>query len=113
MTKKWTPLKQKIEKIQIGSNPFHIITRIQFPIQLVVAHTIYQAQGLTFDPSGVTKHNLTYVALSRVCSKKHFYLLSPLLHKNFQLDTLVHEEMHHLKTNYTIQNNNRFFNILS
>ncbi len=28
-------------EIQIGSNPIHIIIRIQFPIQLVVDHTIH------------------------------------------------------------------------
>jgi hypothetical protein len=61
--------KQKIAKIQIGSNPSHIITRIQFPIQLVIACTIHQTQGLTFDrfafdPSGITNHNLTYITLS-------------------------------------------------
>jgi hypothetical protein len=32
--KKWTPIKQKITKIQIDSNPCHIVTLIQFPIQL-------------------------------------------------------------------------------
>ncbi len=45
--KKWTPIEQKNVEIQINSNP--IITRIQFPIQLVVGRIIHQAQGLTFD----------------------------------------------------------------
>ncbi len=90
---KWTKIKQKIVEIQIGSNPFHIIIRIQFPIQLVATHTSHQAQGLTlnclaFYPSGVTKHGLTYIALSQVCSKKHLYILSPWLNKNFEVNTL-------------------------
>jgi hypothetical protein len=38
---KWTPIKQKITKIQIGSNPSYIITRIQFPIQLIATHIIH------------------------------------------------------------------------
>ncbi len=67
--KKWTAIEQKIAKIQIGSNLSHIITRIQFTIQLTATRTIHQAQGLTlhrltFDPSGITKHGLTYTALS-------------------------------------------------
>jgi ATP-dependent exoDNAse (exonuclease V) alpha subunit len=62
------PIDKKWTKLQIGSNPSHIITRIQFPIQLVTTRTIHQTQGLTFDrlafdPSGVTKHGLTYTAI--------------------------------------------------
>jgi hypothetical protein len=61
----------KITKIQIGNDPSSIIIRIQFPIQLVVAHTIHQTQGLTlnhltFNPSGITKHGLTYTTLFQV-----------------------------------------------
>ncbi len=70
---KWIPIKQKIAEIQISSNPSHIITRIQSPIQLILAHIIYEAQGLTLDPSGVTKHSLIYIALSQVCFKEYFY----------------------------------------
>jgi len=55
-------------KIQIGSNPFHVITRIQFPIHLFARCTIHCAQGLTlnrleFNQIGVTKHGLTYTTL--------------------------------------------------
>jgi hypothetical protein len=58
----WTPI-EAISK-QIGSNSSHIITKTQFPIQLVVAHIVHQAQGLTidyltFDPNNVHKHGLT------------------------------------------------------
>ncbi len=54
----WTPIEPMFKDIQIGSNSTYIITRMQFPIQLVVACTIHQAQGLTydhltFDPNGV------------------------------------------------------------
>ncbi len=101
--KKCTLIKQKIAEIQLGSNPFHIIIRIQFPIQLVATHTSHQVQGLplnclAFYPSGVTKHGLTYIALSQVHFKEHLYLLSPWLKKNLQVNTLVQEEMHCLKT---------------
>ncbi len=33
----------------MGSNPIHIITRIQFLIQLTTRCTVHHAQGLTFD----------------------------------------------------------------
>ncbi len=101
--KKWITIKQKNVQIQIGSNHFHIIARIQFPIQLATTCTIHQTQGLTLDhftfgPTNITKHGLTYIALSWVHSKKHLYLLSPLSNKNFQVNILIHDEMHQLKT---------------
>jgi hypothetical protein len=87
----------------MGNNPSHIITRIQFPIQLVVARTIHYAQGfkldhLAFGLTSVTKHGLTYTSLSHIHSKKHLYLRSPLTNKTFQVDTLVQEEMHRFRT---------------
>jgi len=90
--KKCTPIKQKI--IQSSNNPFHIIIGIQFPIQLAITCTIHRAQGLTFDhlafdPSGITKHGLTYTTLFQVRSKEHIYLLFPLPNKNFQVDKCI------------------------
>jgi hypothetical protein len=86
----WTPIEPISKDIQIGSNFFHIITRKQFPIQSVVACTIYWAQGLTldyltFNPTNVYKHNLSYTTLSHVKKKEIFYLLQPLQMKNFKL----------------------------
>jgi len=65
LDKSWTPIKQKIAKIQIGSNLSHIITRIQFHVQLVVAQIIHCPQGLTldrlgFDPINLTQHGFIY-----------------------------------------------------
>jgi hypothetical protein len=37
LDKQWTPIECKIVEIQIGNNPSHTITRIQFPIQLVTS----------------------------------------------------------------------------
>jgi hypothetical protein len=37
----WTPIEHIFKDIQIGSNSTYIITRMQFPIQLAVACTIY------------------------------------------------------------------------
>ena len=42
----WKPIKLISKDVEVGSNFTHKITRTQFPIQLVVAHTIHQAQGL-------------------------------------------------------------------
>jgi hypothetical protein len=38
---KCTPIEQKNTKIQIGSNASHIITKIQFPIQLDATRIIH------------------------------------------------------------------------
>jgi len=59
----WTPIEPISKDIQISSNSTHVITRTQFPIQLVVARMVHQAQGLTldylpFDPNNVHKHDL-------------------------------------------------------
>jgi hypothetical protein len=41
LDKRGTTIKQKIyENTNTFSNPSHTITRIQFPIQLIVAHTM-------------------------------------------------------------------------
>ena len=37
----WTPITQKTAEIQIGMNSLHIVTWIQFPIQLATARTIH------------------------------------------------------------------------
>jgi len=99
----WTHIEKKTTEIQMGNDPSHIITRIQFPIQLVMASTIHYGQGLkldhlTFGPTTVTKHGLTYTPLSHICFKEHLYLFSPLTNKTFQVYTLVQEEMHRLRT---------------
>jgi len=77
LDKNWTPIEQNTVKIQIYSNPIHTATRIQFHIQLAIGLTIHYAQGLTFDclafdPSDVTKHDLTYTMLSCICSKNTY-----------------------------------------
>ncbi len=61
----WTPIETIIKNIKIGKNQTHIITRIQFSIQLTVAITIHQSQGLSLDesafyPTNVKKHRLSY-----------------------------------------------------
>jgi hypothetical protein len=95
----WTSIEPISKDIQIGSNSTHIITKIQFPIQLTATCTIHQAQGLTldhlaFDPNGVYKHGLTYATLSCIKNKENIYLLQPLQMKKFQIDPSVAIEMH-------------------
>ncbi len=70
---------------------------------MIVGRTIHCAQGLTFDhlafhPFSVIKHGLTYTTLFGICSKERLYLLSSLLNKKFHLDSIVEQEMLHLKT---------------
>jgi len=71
----WTSIEHQTKEIQIGTNETHLITRIQFPIQLATAQTIHRSQGLSldemaFDPSGINKHGLVYIALSKIRTKK-------------------------------------------
>jgi len=99
----WTTIEPISKDIQIGSNSLHIITRTQFPIQLVMTRTVHQAQGLTldyltFDPNNVHKHGLTYTKLFHVKKKEIFYVLQPLQMKNIQIDPSVAMEMCRLQT---------------
>ncbi len=82
----WTPIKPIYIDIQIDSNSTHIITKMKFPIQLIVAHTIHRTQGLTFDHlafdlNRVYKHGLTYTSLS--CTKTNKISTSFNLYKWF------------------------------
>jgi hypothetical protein len=82
----------------------HLITHIQYPIQLAVAHTIHRYQGLTleflaFDPSGIHHHGLTYTTLSHVREKENLYLVAPLVDANFKVDKSVSNEMQHFFKN--------------
>jgi hypothetical protein len=82
----WTLTKPISKDIQIGSNSIHIITKIQFPIQLVATHTIHQTQGLTldhlaFDPNGVYKYGSRLSKLS--CMKNKDLPLSTFTNEKF------------------------------
>ena len=60
-------------------------------IQLAVAWIIHRSQGLSldemvFDPSGIYKHELAYIALSHMRTKDKLYLLNPLSNSNFRID---------------------------
>jgi hypothetical protein len=66
--KHWTPIQPISKEIQVGVNSSHVITRTQYQRQPIVARTIYRSQSLildylTFDPSGVHHHSLTYTTL--------------------------------------------------
>ena len=99
----WTPIELVAKETRIGKNQSHVITRVQFPIQLAVARTIHRAQGLSLDdlvfkPCGVNRHGLAYTTLSRIRSKEKLYLLAPLEISNFQIDSSILEEMKRLTT---------------
>jgi hypothetical protein len=71
----------QLSKIKIGKNKSHIIKKIQFLIQLAIARTIHQSQGLlldklAFDPTNVRKHGLSYTALSYIQNKRKIILVT-------------------------------------
>jgi hypothetical protein len=75
--------------------------KIQFTIQFVATCTIHCSQGLTFDyltfdSTSVTNHGLTYITLSKVCSKGYIYSIS---NKSFQVEYFFKEKMFQLTTN--------------
>jgi hypothetical protein len=99
----WTPVEPISKDIPIGSNSFHIIIRTQFSIQLVPTCTIHQTQGLTFDylsfdPTNVYKHGLTYTTFYHVKKKEFLSLLQPLQMNFFQIDPSVAMETCQLQT---------------
>jgi hypothetical protein len=68
---KWTPIEPIIKDIKVGKSQSFIITRIQFPIQLVTTKTIHHCQGLSLDElvidfTNIKKHGLTYTTLSHI-----------------------------------------------
>jgi hypothetical protein len=76
----WTPIEYISKDIQIGLNSSHIMTRTQFPIQLVATCTIHRTHGLTldyltFDPTNVYKHGLTYISFSFSHVEKNEFFL--------------------------------------
>ncbi len=86
----WTLIQPISKEIQIKANSSHLITHTQYPIQLTVASTIHRFQGLTFDfltfdPSGIHQHKLTYTILFRVRKKKNLYLFAPLVEANIKV----------------------------
>jgi hypothetical protein len=87
----WSPTESVAKKIRIRKNQTHLITQIQFPIQLAIASTIYRSQGLSFDdvvfnPFGVNKHGLAFITYTY---QRKLYLLIPLTTSNFQVDISV------------------------
>jgi hypothetical protein len=96
-------VKPIIKNIRIGKNQVHIITKFQFPIQLVITRTIHRSQGLSldelaFDPTNLRNHGLSCTNFSRIQTKEGLYLLTPLDHQNFHIGQCVVEKMNRLKT---------------
>ncbi len=71
----WTPIEPIIKDIRIDKNQSPIIKRIEFPIQLIRKKTFYWSKGfsldgLTFDPTNVKEHGLSYIILSHIQRKE-------------------------------------------
>ncbi len=79
---KWTPIETIIKDIRVGKSQSFIITKIQFPIQLVTTRTIYRSQRLSlyelvFDPTNVKKHGLNiYNIIPHLNKRKMIYVSS-------------------------------------
>jgi hypothetical protein len=99
----WTPIEPLVKEIRVGKVQSHLITRIQFLVQLATARIIHRSQGLSldelaFDSTNVKKHGLTYIVLSRIRTKEKLYLLAPLEDQFFCIDKCVQQEMVRLTT---------------
>ena len=97
---KWTPITRICAHVE-AKNGFHLI-REQFPVQIACAWTIHRSQGLTmdrlaFDPHGIHRHGLVYIALSRVRNIKSLYLINKLQSTNFKISQKVVCEMERLR----------------
>ena len=98
----WIPILRIARPISIIEKTRHLKIRKQFPIQLACARTIHRSQGLTldnvaFDPSGIRKHGLGYIALSRVRNIQSLYLLNALTKDNFRVKLKIASEMERLQ----------------
>jgi hypothetical protein len=56
------------EEIKIRKTQSHVITKIQFHVQLTIVKTVHKSQRLSFnelvfDPKSVTIHDLKYASL--------------------------------------------------
>ncbi len=73
------------------------------PIQLIIARTIHQSQGLSldemaFNPRNVNNHGLIYTTLFHLWTKENLYLFVPLQHKNFHFDDSLSQELSRLNS---------------
>jgi hypothetical protein len=94
----WTLIQPISKKIKVEANLSHLITHTQYLIRLTITCIIHRSQGwtfdfLTFDPSGIHHHGLTYTTLFCVREKENLYLLAPLVEANFKVDKCVSNEM--------------------
>jgi hypothetical protein len=58
----------------------------------------YDLINLVLDPTSVKKHCLKYIILFHIQTKENLYLLAPLQHQNFCVDSRIHIEIQKLKT---------------
>jgi hypothetical protein len=71
------------EEIKIRKTQSHVITKIQFHVQLTIVKTVHKSQRISFDesvfdPKSVTIHYLKYTNLFFIVEKS-IYLLKSIM----------------------------------
>ncbi len=66
------------EEIKIRKTQSHVITKIQFHVQLTIIKTVHKSQRISFDesifdPKSVTIHDLKYTNLFSLLKKLFIY----------------------------------------
>jgi hypothetical protein len=69
-----------MKKLKIRKTQSHVITKIQFHVQLTIVQTAHKSQRisfdeLVFDPKSVTIHDLKYICLFLIRKKETLYLI--------------------------------------
>jgi hypothetical protein len=72
------------EEIKIRKTQSHVITKIQFHVQLTIVKTVHKSQRISFDesvfdPKSVTIHYLKYTNLFFIVKKETIYLLKSIM----------------------------------
>jgi hypothetical protein len=90
----WTLIEIIIKDIRIDKNQSHIITRIQFPIQLIITRTLYwfegfSLHGLTFDPTNVKEHGLSLHSYLSHSNKRKIIIINFTPTSDITIFTLI------------------------
>ena len=113
------PIKPILAKIKLypGKSSSPEIQRLQFPLALAWACTVYRVQGPTLNKLVISfelfkqrsfNYGQIYVALSRATSLQGLYVLGKLEHKHIKVDPRVIEENERLRNTSLLEKNANF-----